>query len=306
MSDGATDGILRPQPFANIVARLFAGAQLDAVVRLAGGVSADIHRLDLTLADGSARSLVLRAHGASHSGHPAELEFQLLDALYRRELPVPEPLLVDVSRALLPDPFLVMAHAEGTSAIPAGQETRHIDVMADLLAHIHSLPTDGLPVLPARTDPLPELFDFLPEGAEWKGLRAHLHTLTDTKYVGTPRLLHGDFWPKNLLWQDGAVTAILDWEDSALGDPLSDLACCRGELRYWFGTEGMQRITETYARHHVVDQQRLALWQVYVAAAAQRFMGQWGLPPARVAHMRGEALASIREAGVVLMGQATF
>jgi hypothetical protein len=34
-------------------------------------------------------------------------------------------------------------------------------------------------------------------------------------------------------------------------------------------------------------------------------MGKWGLAPAREAHMRAEALASIREAGAVLMGVST-
>jgi hypothetical protein len=63
----------------------------------------------------------------------------------------------------------------------------------------------------------------------------------------------------------------------------------------------MTRFTDAYARHRAVDPWRLALWQVYVAAAAQHFMGRWGLEPAREAHMRAEALASVREAGAALM-----
>ncbi|MGI9333620.1 MAG: phosphotransferase family protein [Gammaproteobacteria bacterium] len=290
-------------PYAGIVTRLFPGAELEAMVRLTGGVSADVHRLDLNLVDGRTTSLVLRAHGASHSGHSTELEYQLLQALYRGGVPVPEPLLVDVSGSLLADPFLVMAFVEGTSAVPAAQECQYIDAMADVLAKIHALPTADLPTLPARNDPLPEVFDYLPDGHEWDDLRAHLRSLADTAYVGSPMLLHGDFWPENLLWHNGAVAAILDWEDAALGDPLSDVACCRVELRYKFGKASMQHFTQAYARHRVVDRERLALWQVYVAAAAQRFMGEWGLAPALEAHMRTEALASIREAGTALMGQ---
>jgi aminoglycoside phosphotransferase (APT) family kinase protein len=120
--------------------------------------------------------------------------------------------------------------------------------------------------------------------------------------MGSPKLLHGDFWPENLLWQQGAVAAVVDWEDAALGDPLSDVAASRVELRYKFGKGSMRRFTEAYAKHHKVDRARLALWQVYVAAAAQRYMGGWGLDPALEAHMRAEALVSIREAGDELMG----
>lgn len=294
---------MKQTPYHAIIAALYPGAKLETAVPLAGGVSADVCRLDLQLADGRPLSLVLRAHGASHSGHSAELEYRLLQVLHRGGLAVPETLHFDASGAVLADPFLVMAFSEGSSAVPAGEEDAHFDTMADVLARIHGFPTTGLPALPARNDPLPEVFDYLPDGAEWAGLNAHLRTLSNTAYRGSPKLLHGDFWPENLLWQQGTVTAILDWEDAALGDPLSDVACCRIELRYRFGKASMTRFTQAYARHRPVDARRLALWQVYVAAAAQHFMGQWGLDAEREAHMRTEALASIREAGAVLMGR---
>jgi len=293
------------EPYASIVTRLYPGAKLKAMDRLTGGVSADVHRLDLSLPDGGNISLVLRAHGASHSGHSAELEHQLLQALHRSGVPVPEPLLVDVSGSLLAVPFLVMAFVEGTSVVPSGKESQNIDLMADALANIHSMPATSLPTLPLRNDPLPDVLEYLPEGPAWQDLRAHLATQVDTAYRYSPKLLHGDFWPENLLWHNGAIAAILDWEDAALGDPLSDVACARVELRYKYGKASMERFTRTYARHHGVDRARLALWQVYVAAAAQKFMGGWGLEPAREAHMRAEALASIREAGALLMGRAS-
>lgn len=292
------------EPYAAIAARLFPGAAVQTMEPLAGGVSADVRRLDLNLADGTTTSVVVRAHGASHSGHSAGLEYQLLRSLHRSGVPVPQPLLVDASGDVLGEPFLVMAFVDGTSAVPAVEENVYIDVMAEVLAEIHAVATDDLPPLPTRNDPLSDVFDYLPHGAEWESLRSHLCSLTDTAYEETPKLLHGDFWPENLLWRNGAVAAILDWEDAALGDPLSDLACCRVELRYRFGKASMQRFTQAYARHRVVNPERLALWQVYVAAAAQRFMGKWGLAPALEAHMRAQALASIREAGADLMSRS--
>ena len=39
-----------------------------------------------------------------------------------------------------------------------------------------------------------------------------------------PALLHGDYWPGNILWKDGRLAAVIDWEDACLGDPLVDLA----------------------------------------------------------------------------------
>lgn len=287
-------------PFHAIVARLFPGATFRAT-RLTGGVSADVHRLDVSQADGGMARVVVRVHGRTHAGHDAELEFGLLQALRLGGLPVPQPLLVDSGRSSMSDPYLVIEFVDGTSALPAGDEAGHIDLMADLLARIHRFPVARLPALPIRTDPLPEVFDYLPQGDEWAALRAHLRTLTDTAYLGPPVLLHGDFWPQNLLWREGAIAAVLDWEDAAIGDPLSDVACTRLELRYLLGKAGMARFTAAYARHREVDARRLALWQVYVAAAGQHFMGQWGLEPAREARMRAEALQTLREAGAELI-----
>lgn len=120
--------------YAGIVTRLVPSAELKAAARLAGGVSADVHRLDLNLVDGRSTCLVLRAHGASHFGHPAELEYQLLQALAPDGMSVPVPLFVDVSGNLLADPFLVMSFVKGTSEIPIAQESQYVDTMADVLA----------------------------------------------------------------------------------------------------------------------------------------------------------------------------
>jgi aminoglycoside phosphotransferase (APT) family kinase protein len=287
--------------FADVIARLYPDADLLNAQRLTGGVSADVFRLDLEFTDRPAASVVLRMHGDSHSGHPAELEYQFLQALHRGGLPVAEPLAVDANCTLLPHPFLMLSYVEGTTDIPAGEEDRYIAKMANLLSQIHDTSTAGLPDLPLRTDPLPEVFEYLPTGTEWKALHRQLSSLKETAYRGAPRLLHGDFWPENLLWHEGEIAAVLDWEDAALGDPMADVAGACVELRYRLGPTAMQRFTEAYAQHHVVDSGRLALWQVYVAAAAQHYMDTWGLPSAQEAHMRREALACVAEAGAELV-----
>ena len=152
-----------------------------------------------------------------------------------------------------------------------------------------------MPALPSRLDPLPEVFEYLPTAAEWGGLKARLRALTDTGFKGAPCLLHGDYWAQNLLWEQGRITGILDWEDAAIGDPLSDVAGASVELRYLFGREGMQRFIAAYSALSSVDPTRLALWQVYVAAAAQHFMSTWQLAPEREARMRQQALATLEE-----------
>lgn len=286
---------------AQVIAPHFLGARVDAVTPLTGGVSADVMRIDLRAADGAPQSIVLRVHGTTHSGHDAAFEYELLQALYRAGVPVPKPLFVDASGHHVPHPCLAMAFVEGTTEIAPAQMDHSIDAMAAMLFSIHQTPTAPLPDLPKRIDPIPELFDFLPTDQDWRSLRHHLAGLKRTAYGGTPVLLHGDFWPENLIWQAGHIKAVLDWEDAALGDPLSDVACTGLELRYVFGKTGADRFQHVYSRQVDVDPKRLALWQIYVAAAAQKYMGEWRLDPAREAHMRSVALQTIREAGTVLM-----
>lgn len=273
---------------------------------LIGGVSADVFRLDVAFADGSANRIVLRAHREGHSGHPAKLEHQLLKSLYENGLPVPRPLYVDDSGKTFPQPFLVIEFIDGNSEIPPNEQTHYVDQMAAQLAAIHHASTADLPKLPLRLDPLPEVFDYLPEGSPWSELHSHLQTLTGTNYPSPPKLLHGDFWPENLLWQNGRISAVLDWEDAAVGDPLSDVAACRVELRYLLGEAVMNEFTQAYIQHlpagTTLNTNRLFLWQIYVAAAAQKYMGLWGLEESREAHMRAAALKSIEEAGSILMG----
>lgn len=40
----------------------------------------------------------------------------------------------------------------------------------------------------------------------------------------TPALVHGDFWPENMLKRQSRLVGVLDWEAAAIGDASVDLA----------------------------------------------------------------------------------
>lgn len=270
-------------------------------VPLSGGVSADVYRLEIVVAGGAPRSVVLRVHGPNHNGHPAGLEFDLLRAVTGLGLCAPRALALDKSLAHIPHPFLILDHIDGETVVPMSSSDIRIVRMAETLAHIHSMPITSLPTLPMRNDPVPEILDYLPGEVEFYGLRQRLLKMETTGYGGSPALLHGDFWPGNLLWKDQHLVGILDWEDAACGDPLSDVACAALELRYVAGADGAESFLLAYNSLRPFERDRLALWQIYVAAAAQRFMGAWGLNPERESHMRATALSVIREASALVI-----
>lgn len=57
-------------------------------------------------------------------------------------------------------------------------------------------------------------------------------------------LVHGDFNPANFLYQDGKVTALIDWENSRVGDPREDLG--------WMVI--MDKLSETSVMAHPADE----------------------------------------------------
>jgi aminoglycoside phosphotransferase (APT) family kinase protein len=291
---------LPDEAFAAVVAAHVPGVTFARASRLTGGVSAEVYRLDCVADGGATRSLVLRIHGPHHNGHPAALEFGILEAVTGLGICAPRALALDESLGLIPYRFLLLDHLEGETAAPADPADSRIVRIAEALAQIHSARVTGLPALPSRDDPRPEVFDYLPKGPAFEALRQGLSRLGDTGHKGAPALLHGDFWPGNLLWRGQDLVGILDWEDAAVGDPLSDVACTALELRYVVGPEGAERFLRAYDSLRPISRHRLALWQIYVAAAGQHSMAAWGLAPAREAHMRATALAVIEDAAALV------
>ncbi|NYE75087.1 aminoglycoside phosphotransferase (APT) family kinase protein [Microlunatus parietis] len=48
-------------------------------------------------------------------------------------------------------------------------------------------------------------------------------------------LMHGDYHPGNLLWRDGALTGVIDWNGARLGSRWFDVAYCRADVAALFG-----------------------------------------------------------------------
>ena len=74
-------------------------ARVLRTVRLSGGVSADVYRIDLEAGGSTPRSLVVRVHGPHQNGHPAAVEVDIFRNTphdswrYRSPLQVPGILL---------------------------------------------------------------------------------------------------------------------------------------------------------------------------------------------------------------------
>jgi aminoglycoside phosphotransferase (APT) family kinase protein len=270
------------------------GATLLRAWPLEGGVSALVTAVDLTHPDGTVERMVVRRHGAIDKGHNPEIattEYRLLAAVHAAGLAVPKPLLLDQDCEFFDTPGLVTAFIDGSTEPAPGSLPEALRQMAVFLARLHALDIDrlNLPALPRRDDPIPGTLADLPGLPFEARVREALAGRSLHNPINAPALLHGDFWPGNIMWRDGDIAAVIDWEDAASGDPLADLAGSRIELLWKHGDEAMTTFTNLYMALSPVDLANLPLWELRAASGASARMHEWGLDPEIEAEMRRRA-----------------
>lgn len=203
-------------------------------------------RSNLTYAvtDGTARWVVRRpplGHVLA-TAHDMKREHRVISALHPTDVPVPRPLLLCEDEDVVGAPFYVMEFVEGTpyrtadQLAPLGPERTRAAVLnlVDTLVELHA-------VDPAEVG----LGDFgRPEGFLDRQLRRwakqldasrnrdlsgidELHATLGRELPRSPAptVVHGDYRLDNVLigGENDEINAILDWEMSTLGDPLTDL-----------------------------------------------------------------------------------
>ena len=258
---------------------------------LKGGISAAMTALEIECADGpagAARRVIVRQPGGPalrRNPRAARDEFKLLQLAHTWGLAAPEPVHLDESGKILPAPFLVIRYIEGHPEFAPTDLLAYIVQFAARLAQIHSV--DGsrpelfflprldskvagslMPVAPGQ----PGVAQ--PDGAlDARSMRDTLAPAWPWPRRNAPVLLHGDYWPGNTLWCAGRLTAVVDWEDAALGDPLADLAISRLDVLCIFGIDAMQAFTQQYRSQATIDDTELPYWDLWAALRLARLVG---------------------------------
>jgi aminoglycoside phosphotransferase (APT) family kinase protein len=288
--------------FSALVQRLALGGRLLRVWPLEGGVSAQVTAFELEAADGQRRTLLLRRHGAvdlAHNPRIARDEFRLLQLTQAHGLTTPAPVLCDESRDVFPDAYIVIEYVAGETDFAPADPDAYLARMAAELVRIHSVrdapELDFLPRLGCGCGPRPaQLDESLNEGR----IRNALQAAWPLARLNEAVLLHGDYWPGNLVWRDGALAAVIDWEDARVGDPLADLANSQLELLFFFGAEAMQTFTARYLAGAAADFDvaNLPYWDLCAALRPCSKLSTWGLDAALEQQLRDRHQAFVAQA----------
>ncbi len=226
-------------------------AQADAVAiaearPLSGGAIQENWLLEVDVQGGpfaGRQEFVLRTDAPSGVAvsHGRAEEFALLRAATAAGVTVPEPLWLCEDPTVLGKTFHVMRKVEGVALGNkivkdlrlGGDRTALAERLGRELARIHTIlpPHDGLDFLGkppadpaladvaelrAHADALEQPRPALEWGLRWAELKA-------PPPPDRPTLVHGDYRTGNYMVDEKGLTAILDWEFAAWGDPARDL-----------------------------------------------------------------------------------
>jgi aminoglycoside phosphotransferase (APT) family kinase protein len=276
------------------------------------------------------------------SAHAVEREFRVIAALHGTPVPVPEALVLCEDPAIVGTPFYVMRYVAGRVladlSLPglAPDERRALwDDAVSVLVRLHQIDWRALGLADfgrtgnyytrqlhrwvgqyraSETETIPAMERLI----EW--LPAHVPE------DDTTTLVHGDFRIGNSVVHptEPRILAVLDWELSTLGHPLSDLGYLCTPFRMPPGIDGFRGLdlgqhgipteAEVVARYcRLTDRDDVPGWEFYVAfalfrlaAICQGIMGRVrdGTASDPDARRRGERARPLAEAAWAVVDRA--
>ena len=283
------------EKFEELVRRIEPQSKLLRTWELKGGVSARVTVLEIEGSDGPAQRMVVRRHGGADLERNPQIaadEFKLLSMLRAVGLPVPVPYHLDQSGKIFSTPYVVLEYIEGKSEFAPTDLADMILQFATQLCRIHGVDSTSadLAFLPEVEAIYAEKFRERPakvdESLDEGRIRGVLEAAWPLPRRNASVLLHGDYWPGNVLWKDGRLVGVIDWEEAGLGDPLADLANSRLEVLWAFGIDAMHSFTYHYELMVSIDFTDLPYWDLCAALRPAFKIAEWAGDDATERRMR--------------------
>lgn len=295
-----------PEQLAALGERM--GVRLDLGARLMGGLGCTMDVLNTDSPDQP--QVVLRRYGpwwAERGVDIARREFLVLERVRAADVPAPEPLSID-DAGIFEGPALVISFVEGRSGVAALDDPMGAaEQLATTLALIHETPVDSVLRTQLPQGPPEAVENDVPHGffehPLASALLAKVHELRAEATVEDSTLIHGDLWPGNTLWRGRRLAAVVDWEEAAIGDPITDLAYCALDFRYLGHDAAADHFVERYRAVTGTSLSTFALWTASALLRPMPDIAQWvpawvqlGHPDVDVDRLRSRHSELVRDA----------
>jgi aminoglycoside phosphotransferase (APT) family kinase protein len=190
-------------------------------------------------------------------------------------LPVPELLGHDL--AVRTGYGLVLtSYVPGTSRIPVQPHQDRLRTLGAVAARISAITVVPAAGLPGRSRSI--------EGEDFGRMRRELGAsdlllAAEAAVAGRqPRdgrigLVHGDLWYGNTLWDDGHLTAILDWDCAGTGPAGIDLGSLRCDAAWCYGLQAAEDILRGWEAEAGQSAPDVPYWDAVAALASPPDMG---------------------------------
>jgi aminoglycoside phosphotransferase (APT) family kinase protein len=171
-------------------------------------------------------------------------------------------------------PGIVTHYVQGPQVTSPSDPTTWARALAEMLVKIHQVPcrpeTETY-LLDAnseaswflRSGTVPDYMRAHPQGATVWDMARDL--LSGLKMV-EPTLVHLDYSPGNVLWAEGRISAIVDWEKAACGDPGIDVAYCRMQMHLKGTGSVADEFLDAYERKVGQRVSNLGFWELAAVA----------------------------------------
>jgi aminoglycoside phosphotransferase (APT) family kinase protein len=258
-------------------------------------VSAQVTAIEIEVPGGTTQKMVVRRHGAidlRRNPNIAADEFKLLQIVRSAGVPAPAPLYFGRSGEIFPTPFVVLEYIEGQSEFSPPDLEGYLLQLARQLSALHNADFSefNLSFLPKQAEIYTEKFGVRPDKLDDSLGEGRIRDVLEAAWPfpkrNAPVLLHGDYWPGNILWKDGRLVGLIDWEDSHLGDPLADLAISRLEILWAFDMDAMDNFTEQYKALSHLNFASMPYWDLCAALRPAFRISDWAGDPVRERDMR--------------------